>query len=181
MNRYRGIVIIVAVLAIIVSLFMLHQPKRTSSTSSVSSTSSLLAIGKQAPLFQLPTISGQVFSLAANKGKTIVMFGMFGSCSDCIPEGQALNQIRQSDGSSVEVIGLDVLNGEPASVLRNYEQIAKINIPLALFNQPVISAYRLTQPEITYIINKNGRLAYASSTFTNEASLQQQVKKAING
>ncbi len=182
MKRYTWFLVIAAILVGGVLVYNIHKTNKTTSSSSTANTSSngLVAVGSTAPLFNVPTISGQQFSLAAYKGKTVVMFGMFGSCSECIPEGQALDQIQKNNGATVAVIGLDVLNGEPASELEAYEQEAGIAIPLALYDQDVINSYKLTQPEITYIINKEGKVAYASPSFVGEANLQQQVTKATN-
>lgn len=180
MKQYTWIILIAVILIGGGLIYEFYGNNKVNSNTSSIKNNNLVAINSIAPQFSVPTISGQQFSLTAYKGKTVVMFGMFGSCTDCIPEGQALNQIQKTFGSKVAVIGLDVLNGEPASALEDYEQQADVNIPLATYNQTVINEYKLTQPEITYIINPDGKVAYASQSFISEANLQAQVNKVIN-
>jgi cytochrome oxidase Cu insertion factor (SCO1/SenC/PrrC family) len=73
----------------------------TSAQSSRQTVTSALAAGSTAPPFRLTTIDGQGYSSASLRGNTVILFAMFASCADCIPEGQVLSQVCTIDRSDI--------------------------------------------------------------------------------
>ena len=168
-----GLIMLVAIGGI---YLVLHKPKATSTPSYNSAT----ALGRPAPDFSIQTIDGQQFSLAAHKGKPVIVFAMFGGCGECIPVGKTLNQVQKDFSSQgVTVIAIDILKGEPTSVLEQYRSDTKAVFPLVSYDANVVNTYKLTAPEITYIIDKNGVVANINQNALSYDQYKQQIERAL--
>lgn len=53
--------------------------------------------GPQAPAVNAPTVDGDRFSLAAQRGKVVVLYAMAAWCTSCVPESAALGQLARAD------------------------------------------------------------------------------------
>ena len=180
---YKKLLIIGLAIVVIfgVGYLVLHKPQPTTlTTSSKPANSTVASVNKPAPDFNVQTIDGQQFSLAAHKGKPVIVFAMFGGCGECIPVGQTLNQVQKDFSSqSVTVIAIDILKGEPTSVLAQYRSDTKAAFPLVSYDANVVNTYKLTAPEITYIINKNGNIAFVNQNALSYDQYKQQVEQAL--
>ncbi len=171
-------IIIGAAVVIAFGIYVISQTPKTSAGGSASTT--FLAVGEQAPDFSVQTIDGKQFSLANHKGKPIILFAMFGGCGECIPVGQALNQIQKDYAAKgVSVVAIDILNGEPVSTLQQYRDYIKADFPLVSYDQSVVQAYNLTAPEITYIIDKNGNIADINQGALNYQQYKDELDEII--
>lgn len=152
--------------------------RNTKPTITTSSTATVLS--KPAPDFNVQTIDGQQFSLAAHKGKPVIVFAMFGGCGECIPVGQTLSKIQKDYAAQgVSVVAIDILKGEPVSVLEQYRSDSKVSFPLVSYDEAVVNAYKLTAPEITYVIDKNGSIASINQSALSYEQYKQQVEQAL--
>lgn len=177
MKKPLLIVTICCVLPIVIVGFILLN-RNQKEPSAVNTTS--LAVGSPAPDFTLQTIDGQQFSLAAHKGKPVIIFAMFGGCGECIPVGQTLNQIQKDYAAKgVAVVAIDILNGEPLSTLQQYRDYVKAEFQFVSYDKAVVETYKLTAPEITYVINKNGNIAYINQSGLSYEQYKQQLEKAL--
>lgn len=137
-------------------------------------------VGRPAPDFSLKDIDGQQFSLAAHKGKPVIIFAMFGGCGECIPVGQTLAQIQKDYAAQgVSVVAVDILNGEPVSTLQQYRDFAKANFPLISYDAAVVQAYQLSAPEITYVIDRNGNIVFINRNALNYDQYKEQLEKIL--
>lgn len=159
----------------------LHKTRSTNpSTANKQADSTLVSVGKPAPDFTVQTIDGQQFSLAAHKGKPVILFAMFGGCGDCIPVGQTLNQVQSNfTAQGVTIVAIDILNGEPTSVLEQYRSETKAAFPLVSYDSSVVNAYKLTAPEITYVIDKNGNIAFVNQNALSYGQYKKQVEESL--
>lgn len=176
MSRKTILTVILVVLLAAGGVYaVLRNTKPTTSTSSTAT-----ALSKPAPDFDVKTIDGQQFSLAAHKGKPVIVFAMFGGCGDCIPVGQTLSQIQNDYAAKgVSVVAMDILKGEPVSVLEQYRSDIKASFKLVSYDENVVKAYKLTAPEITYVIDKNGNIANVNQSALNYEQYKQQVEQAL--
>ncbi len=141
---------------------------------------SALGVGKPAPDFSVQAIDGQQFSLAAHKGKPVIIFAMFGGCGECIPVGQTLNQIQKDYAAQgVSVIGVDILNGEQTSTLQQYSDYINATFPFVSYDASVVQAYQLTAPETTYVIDKNGNIADVNHAALSYDQYKQELDKIL--
>lgn len=171
----------IIVIAGIVVAFGIYAVSKTVAIPAVSSASAaVLTVGKPAPDFNVQSIDGKQFSLAEHKGKSVIIFGMFGGCGECIPVGQTLNKIEQDYAAKgVSVIAIDILNGEPISTLQQYGDYIKADFPLVSYDASVVNAYNLTAPEITYVIDKNGTIADINQNALNYQQYKDELDKII--
>ncbi len=137
------------------------------------------SVGKQASNFTLTDIDGKQYSLTNMQGKVVILFGMAGWCGECIIEGQALTKIQQDYAGKVQVIGVAFTPGDTKSSLQQYEQIGKINIPLAFDTDAVTQKYHLISLDTTYIINQQGIIAYKSEQAMTYDQIKQQIDKLL--
>jgi len=141
---------------------------------------SAIEVGKPAPDFNVQTIDGQQFSLADHKGKPVIIFAMFGGCGECIPVGQILNQIQKDYAArGFTVVAVDILKGEPISTLEQYRDFVQAKFLFVSYNENVVQAYQLTAPEITYVIDKNGNIAYINQKGLSYEQYKQQIEKSL--
>lgn len=137
-------------------------------------------IYQQAPDFSLTTMDKETFKLSANKGKTVILFGMAGWCGTCIPEGRNLTKIRQEySGKGVEIIGVAFTKGDNEDFLKEFRELGTVNIPLALDTDNVAGKYQLVRLETTYIINKEGIVVYKDEGFTSYEDYQRELNRII--
>ncbi len=145
-------------------------------TNSTSSSS----IGDTAPDFSLTTLDKKTFRLSDNKGKTVILFGMAGWCSTCIPEGRNLTKIKQEyTNKGVEIIGVAFTKGDNDDFLKEYKKVGGIDIPIALDTDNIAQKYNLTKLETTYIINKNGNIIYKDEVTTSYEDYKKELDKII--
>lgn len=181
MKHKRTSIASVATLLLIGGVFIAAPLQQFSAVASGTlAESGVAALNKPAPKFNLTTIDGQQFSLVAHRGKPIIVFAMFGGCGECIPVGQTLNRIQKDFAAKgLAVIAFDILKGEPVSVLEQYRSYIHATFQFASYDAGVANAYKLTAPEITYVIDKNGNIAFINRKALSYKQYAQQVKKAL--
>lgn len=138
------------------------------------------ALNKPAPKFNLKTIDGQIFSLAAHRGKPVIIFAMFGGCGECVPVGRTLNRIQKEFAAKgLVIVAFDILKGEPTSVLEQYRSYIHAGFQFISYDAGLANAYKLTAPEITYVIDKNGIVVFINRKALSYKLYRQQVKRAL--
>jgi peroxiredoxin len=141
---------------------------------------STLAVGSKAPNFSVTTIDGQHYSSASLRGKVVILFAMFANCADCIPEGQVLSQVQHAYASKgVTVLGVDIVAGEPVALLQQYRSVGHITIPLAPYTDDIVRDYRLTQPDMTYIIGQDGTVKHKNPRALSYAEFQRELESLL--
>ena len=133
-------------------------------------------VGSVAPALHLTTIDGQQYSSATLRGKVVILFAMFASCADCIPQGQTLSQVQQTYSSKgVTVLGVDIVPEESVQALRQYLRVGHITIPLAAYTAAVVQPYQLVQPDMTYVIGRDGIVKYKNMQSRSYADFQREL------
>ena len=120
-----------------------------------------ISIGKQAPDFSLTTFDGQQYALSELSGKVVVLNFWASWCKPCEQEAADLESAWRSyqPGDDVVFLGIAWTDTEKKSL----EYLEKFDITYP--NGPdlgtrISQAYRTTGVPETYIIDKNGVLAY---------------------
>lgn len=184
--KWRKIIIVTSVLVILAGLIMVNgfldarinklEPLRANPTGSTTS----LGIGDQAPDFSLKTLDGESFRLSEKKGKTVILFGMASWCATCFQEGRVLTKIKQDySGRGVEVIGVAFTSADSIEFLKQFRDLGKVYIPLALDTNDVAKKYSLVRLETAYIIDKNGKIAYKDEQNTSEDTYKRELEKIL--
>lgn len=163
-----GVIVLAVVLIIIVA----------NGSSSQSTANTGLRIGSPAPNFNLTLSDNKQLLLADMKNKKpLIILATFAGCGPT--EGQALTQIQKDYGDKVQIVAVDILDSEPVSALTQYDQENGITIPVAGYDKTMVSAYGLTRPDMTFIINKQGTLVYQDQNITSYATYKQEIGKAL--
>lgn len=152
----------------------LNPPSRSSAPSLSAS------VGQRAPAFAVTSIDGVRYSSEALQGNPFILFAFFGGCGECIPEGQALTKIRREyaqDG--LEVLAIDILEGEPLEALHDFRNLGGIDIPIVEYNGDIVAAYGLTRPDMTYIIDREGVIRYRDEHSTDYLTLDTALNDIL--
>ncbi len=91
-----------------------------------------------------------------------------------------INRIQKDFASKgLVVIAVDIVKGEPISVLEQYRSYIQASFQFASYDAGIAKAYKLTAPEITYVIDKNGIVVFINKKGLSYKQYKQQVTKAL--
>jgi len=111
-----------------------------------------------APEFSLKTLTGEEFSLAKNKGKTLLIDFWATWCAPCresIPHLVHLHKTYRGQG--FEVVGLSMDKGDPKTV-EQFVRSLDIPYPIAIAPDEIASAYGVNGLPTTILIDKEGKI-----------------------
>jgi cytochrome c biogenesis protein CcmG/thiol:disulfide interchange protein DsbE len=136
-----------------------------------------VAVGQKAPVFTLTTFDGQQIGPAEMAGKVVLVNFWASWCKPCEQEAADLESVWRDYQPQGDVLFLGIAwtDTEKASL----EYIDKFDITYP--NGPdlgtsISQAYRTTGVPETYIIDKNGNLAYVKlSPFTSQAEIKAAI------
>ncbi len=136
--------------------------------------------GDKAPDFSLKTLEGEQITLAAMRGK-VVLIGMFHICVPCMNQAMEFNKVRdQFSESQVAIVGINT-NGDSKEAVAEYlsKFPEKVRFPYLL--DPVKSFYQnYLQREMPtiLIIDKEGILN-ARAPGVSAGQLVPHIKKML--
>jgi cytochrome c biogenesis protein CcmG/thiol:disulfide interchange protein DsbE len=161
----------VALMALLVVIFL--QLRRTQEGP--------IQVGQTAPRFPLTTFDGQNYNLADLKGKVVVVNFWASWCKPCEQEAADLETAWQfyKPRGDVIFLGVDYVDTEPEA--KAYLQKFNITYPNGPDLRTVASqAYRISGVPETYIIDRNGKLAYAQiGPFSSLNSIRSVVDPVV--
>lgn len=143
-------------------------------------------IGQPAPLFELKTSEGKIYSLEQLKGKYVVIHFAATWCPFCNAEAPSLEELYQNyQGRNVQVLIVDVKEDE--SLVQKLQERFKFSFPLLLDEDGSVSAKYApegVQPALArhevpiasnLIIDKEGKIRFYS--LLNTASFDAKLTK----
>ena len=133
-----------------------------------------------APTFALTAIDGQVYDLAALRGKVVVVNFWFIKCAPCQQEMPALKQLTVDYRANPKVVFLSFAREDTAR-LRRYVA-SKGNFGFAMIPLPQVLAekFGITGYPTTAVIDQNGRFAYDNEGYAgNLVRLRKAIKQAL--
>jgi peroxiredoxin len=136
-------------------------------------------VGKVAPDFALPGLSGETVKLSDFKGKIVLLDFWATWCAPCRREVPGLNRLqRQFAARGFTVLGIS-LDEEGASVVRPIAQRLGMSYPVAIGTQQVATDYAGIQALPTaFLIGRDGRILAAFVGARDESQFAKIVRQA---
>lgn len=133
--------------------------------------------GQVAPEFTASTLDGGTFSLAEQRGRPTIIFFMAYWCGTCIPESQALAQLKEEYGDSVRIVAIDVDPSSTPQALRQFKSAAGNGAFVWAFDkeQQAVAAYQVRTLDTTFILDAEGHVVYRDSSPTPYDVLQETL------
>jgi len=75
----------------------------------------------------------------------------------------------------VIILGVDMVAQESVDALRQYQRVGHITIPLAAYSSEVVHQYQLVQPDMTYVIGRDGIVKYKNMRALGYADFQREL------
>ncbi len=139
--------------------------------------------GRPAPPIQVVSISGQRISMANYRGSVLVLefFASWcGGCKESIPHLIGLQ--RQFGKQGLQILGLDIGQGDTLEDLREFAAKRKISFPVAMADEEIVyDKYGISMIPTIFVINRKGILMEKFSGFSDETSktLEATVKRLL--
>ena len=143
--------------------------------------SAIVRKGDAAPPFKVVSTSGQAINLANYKGYVLVLVFFATWCAPCreaIPHLVELN--RKYGKQGLQVLGLSA-DEDGEKVVRDFVAEKRINYPVALAGESVITDYGLRSIPTMYVINKKGVVVEKYMGFGDdmEKTMEALIKKLL--
>ena len=134
--------------------------------------------GKPAPAFEVKTISGETFSLAALKGKPVLLDFWATWCGPWRRSMPVLEKISIEFKNSDLVI-LGVNTGEDREVVEEFLKKAPFEYPAVLSGESgILESYKVTAYPTFILIGRDGKIVANEVGFGGEDQLRQMIDKA---
>ncbi len=139
--------------------------------------------GQPAPPFRVVSTSGQSISMANYRGYVLVVefFATWcGGCKDSIPHLIDLQRAYGKQG--LQILGLDIGQGDDLNDLKNFVAKKKITYPMAMADEDLVyDGFGIRMIPSLFIINKKGILVERLNGFNddNRKILETTIKKLV--
>ncbi|MFQ6117803.1 MAG: TlpA family protein disulfide reductase [Candidatus Bipolaricaulia bacterium] len=142
------------------------------------------AVGQRAPDFSLTDLEGKEFSLSDFRGRPVVLYFSAAWCPSCIPETEALAQIKSEYGDKVEIIWIDVdLKRDSEADLRRLGKEHGGDFIYA-FDRPdneIALQFKVRALGTTYILDGRGIIRYTDFGPTGYRTYTRELDKILGG
>ncbi len=139
--------------------------------------------GQPAPPFRVVSTSGQSISLANYRGYVLIVefFATWcGGCKQSIPHLLDLQRLYGNQG--LQILGLDIGQGDDVNDLKEFVLKKKISYPMAMADENLVyDGYGISMIPSLFIINKKGVLVDRFNGFTddNRKTLETTIRKLV--
>jgi thiol-disulfide isomerase/thioredoxin len=138
-------------------------------------------IGMRAPDFTLKDTSGHAVSLRGLRGRVVLIDFWATWCGPCRALMPRLEELhREFAKQGLVVLGLDI--GEDAATVSRFAKEKSYDFPLLLGAEPDVSAeYFVEAYPTTFLIDRQGRIAFRDLGGESKEELRAAVTKALGG
>lgn len=173
--------IIIAISIVVLAGIGLYAAFGNSSASSAQSTTGT-QVGDIAPAFSIKTIDDKTITSADLRGKVVVISSAAQWCPTCQEEAREFAPVYQKyKDKSVVFITIDI---DPRDSVASIEAFKKTyQTPWAYTDAQggadVIRTYDMNRFEMTFIIDKNGKIAFDGDVLTHPDILDAEIQKQL--
>jgi thiol-disulfide isomerase/thioredoxin/outer membrane lipoprotein-sorting protein len=134
--------------------------------------------GKPAPAFEVKSLGGETFSLAALKGKTVLLDFWATWCGPCRKSMPVLEKIS-SEFKNSDLVILGVNTGEDREVVEEFLKKTPLQYPAVLSGESgILESYGVTAYPTFILIGRDGKIIANEVGFGGEDQLRQMIDKA---
>ena len=111
-----------------------------------------------APLFKLPTLSGDLVALEEFKGKRVLLYFFAPWCKICDLSIGNLNWVRKlRSEDSTELLAV-ALSYDDLQSVKSFQERNTLDVPVLLGTHDMLSSYRIRAFPTVYTVNKSGEV-----------------------
>ena len=141
-------------------------------------TTTTMKIGQQAADWTLPMVSGNTVRLTEQKSNLVLVEFWFPYCGACIQAITEINKIQKEFGiKGLKVYGIEFQKQDYDGLIEYIEK-QKIEYPILYNGKQAAKDYDVTSAPTFFLINKKGKIVYASAGFI-KADLVTAIKENI--
>jgi cytochrome c biogenesis protein CcmG/thiol:disulfide interchange protein DsbE len=134
--------------------------------------------GKPAPAFELESIGGQAFSLAALKGKPVLLDFWATWCAPCRRSVPVLEKLSlESKNTDLVILGVNI--EEDRKSVEEFLRKTPFRYPAVLSGESgILEAYQVTSYPTFILIGRDGKIVAHEIGFGGENQLRKMIDKA---
>ncbi len=134
--------------------------------------------GTEAPEFQLKSLDGKTFGLAALKGKPVLLDFWATWCTPCRRSMPVLDKIAR-ELKNTDLIVLGVNTGEDREVVETFLKKTPFEYPAVLSGESgILESYQVTAYPTFILIGRDGTIVANDIGFRGEDQLRKMIEKA---
>jgi len=138
-------------------------------------------IGDFAPKFSYTTIEGKKVDSSSFDSKVVVITSAAAWCSTCALEAKQFSPVYEKYNKQVVFITVDIDPVDTKKAISEFKKDMKTPWDYTNLNggKEIIEKYDLNRFEITYIIDKQGKISFKDYLITNSNKLNKEISKLL--
>lgn len=139
--------------------------------------------GMRAPDFRAPTVYGKVLSLAALRGRPVVLDFFTSWCAACRAEAPSLEAVFRQEGGRAWVVGVDMAVSEPSlKAVASFAQTYGITFPIVLDRTGQVSdTYQIQSIPTLVFIDASGTVRATASGDLTYSQIASGIAPYVKG
>ena len=111
-----------------------------------------------APLFKLPTLSGDLVALEEFKGKRVLLYFFAPWCKICDLSIGNLNWVRNLRSEDSTALLAVALSYDDLQSVKSFQERNTLDVPVLLGKHEMLNSYRIRAFPTVYTVNKSGEI-----------------------
>ena len=172
-TTFNGIIGLLIFVGVIVVYFSFFSSTGSITSNVIESGKVGISIGDFAPDLTFKTINQESLSINDLKGKPVILQGFASWCPSCKTQSKEINKALLTLGDSVQVINIDIWQGETADdVRKNFinDVFISSSVPknweFTAYEPEFVTTYQVYAMDETYILDENGKIIFKDPQIT---------------
>jgi peroxiredoxin len=180
-KRKRNFLIFASVIVLAIGGWVIWNTLQPSQSQTAATSGSVgISVGDTAPNFSVPTLDGETFTLTDGRGNPAIVFFMAYWCGTCLPEAQALAQLKGEYGDKLNIVAIDLDPSSTPQALEQFKQAAGGESLTWAFDtdQQVASSFQVRSLDTTLVLNAGGVIVYRDEFPSPYKTLKDALSQA---